>query len=221
MGSIFTERPGRRRCDDFSFRCMASRLRGCSSLFSAHFPIAITWSRPITPASTAVTGQTRKIDTFDHIAETMNHFTEALSSHALHALCRTMAALVGFRLGAPGAGQRRLSRTWPTIRVWGKFENTRAFWADRTANGALRFLNLLSLCRRCARAMSEATSNMVNATTPDLWTDEFYFLNQPARSRFSDLSTITHQRRKLSQVASLMREKQPGACWVIWGVIIV
>ena len=61
MGSpSSTERPGRKTrrrffcCTDFPHR------RGCSSRSSRGCPIAIIWSRPITPASDTATGRTRR-----------------------------------------------------------------------------------------------------------------------------------------------------------------
>src|SRR5258708_22752587 len=56
----FTERAGRKRRQRFC--CCTGFLPhpGCSSPCSLGFPITITLSRPITPASDTVTGQTRQ-----------------------------------------------------------------------------------------------------------------------------------------------------------------
>ena len=58
--------------------------RGCSSRSSPGFPIAITWSHPITQASDTATWPDPKqfAYTFDHYAGIMNHFTEMLGPWA-------------------------------------------------------------------------------------------------------------------------------------------
>src|ERR1700694_703735 len=61
MGSLsFTERPARKTRRRFSCCTDFPLHRGCSSLSSPGSPIAITWSRPITPASDTATGRIRK-----------------------------------------------------------------------------------------------------------------------------------------------------------------
>jgi hypothetical protein len=81
MGFPFFTESSVRKTGEHFYCCTDSRHpRGCSSLSSLGFPIANTSSRLTTPAS----GHSNWPDpkrfayTFDHIAEIMNPFTEAL-----------------------------------------------------------------------------------------------------------------------------------------------
>jgi len=57
----------------------------------------------------------------------------------------------------------------------------------------------------------------VDRYDPDLWTDEFAFLNQPARpTSKATSSTTTHERRRLPQVASL-DAREAASAFVLWG----
>ncbi len=56
------------------------------------------------------------------------------------------------------------------------WKTRRAFWADRTANEAALRANLLSL--QATRTRHGGNDANVERYNPDLWTDEFYFLNQ-------------------------------------------
>ncbi|MGC2637503.1 MAG: alpha/beta fold hydrolase [Acidobacteriaceae bacterium] len=62
----------------------------------------------------------------------------------------------------------------------------RALWADRTAIESALRTNLLSL--EAARARHVGNDPDSERHDPDLWTDEFYFLNQPGQAEIqSDL----------------------------------
>src|SRR6266436_6347520 len=96
---FFTEKPGRKTHRRFSY-CTDSRLlRGCSSPSSPSFLITITLSRPITPASDIVTGQTRKNSRTRSITspKTMNRFTEALGLSRYTLYMQDYGGPVGFR----------------------------------------------------------------------------------------------------------------------------
>jgi pimeloyl-ACP methyl ester carboxylesterase len=92
----------------------------------------------------------------------------------------------------------------------------RAFWADRAANeGALR-TNLLSLATTQTRHVGNDPN--VEGYDHDLWTDEFYFLNQPGQAEiqsdlFYDYRTNVDSYPKWQ---TWMRQKQPRLL-VIWG----
>jgi hypothetical protein len=83
------------------------------------------------------------------------------------------------------------------------WKTRRAFWADRAANENALRTNLLSL--QTTRTRHVGTDPNVERYDPNLWTDEFYFLNQPGQAEIqSDLFyDYRTNRRKLSQVASL------------------
>ena len=81
--------------------------------------------------------------TFDHFAEIMNHFTEALRALALHALHAGLRRPGGLSHdpGTPGAGggSHRSGRGRAQPGLGENWKTRRAFWADRAANeSALR-----------------------------------------------------------------------------------
>ncbi len=158
--------------------------------------------------------------TFDHIAEVMNHFTEALGLSHYNLYMQDYGGPVGFRmiLAHPErveslivqdavAHNEGLGAIWKT---------RRAFWADRTANETALRTNLLSLA--AARARHVGDDPNVERHDPDLWTDEFYFLNQPGQIEiqsdlFYDYRTNVESYPKWQ---AWMREKQPHLL-IVWG----
>ena len=158
--------------------------------------------------------------TFDHIAEIMDHFTEALGLSRYALYMQDYGGPVGFRmiLAHPERAQALIVQD-AVAHNTGLGENwktRRAFWADRAANeGALR-TNLLSL--GAAKARHAGNDPNVERHDPDLWTDEFYFLNQPGQADiqsdlFYDYRTNVDAYPKWQ---AWMREKQPHLL-LIWG----
>jgi pimeloyl-ACP methyl ester carboxylesterase len=158
--------------------------------------------------------------TFDHYAEIMNHFTEALGLKKYTLYMQDYGGPVGFRmaLAQPDrieslivqdavAHNSGLGPPWKT---------RRAFWADRTANESALRANLLSLAATRVRHIGSDPS--VERYDPDLWTDEFAFLSQPVQAQiqsdlFYDYRTNVDAYPKWQ---AWMREKQPRLM-VIWG----
>jgi pimeloyl-ACP methyl ester carboxylesterase len=158
--------------------------------------------------------------TFDHIAEVMNHFTETLGLSRYSLYMQDYGGPVGFRmiLAHPErvealivqdavAHNEGLGANWKT---------RRAYWADRAANETALRTNLLSMA--AARARHVGDDPNVERHDPDLWTDEFYFLNQPGQAEiqsdlFYDYRTNVDAYPKWQ---AWMREKQPRLL-VIWG----
>jgi pimeloyl-ACP methyl ester carboxylesterase len=128
--------------------------------------------------------------TFDHIAEIMNHFAEALGLSRYTLYMQDYGAPVGFRmvLAHPErvealivqdgvAHNEGLGANWKT---------RRAFWKDRAANEAALRSNLLSLQTTKTRHVGDDPN--VVLYDPDLWTDEYAFLNAPGQAEIqSDL----------------------------------
>jgi len=158
--------------------------------------------------------------TFDNYAEIMNHFTEALELSRYTLYMQDYGGPVGFRmiLAHPQrvealivqdavAHNEGLGANWRT---------RRAFWIDRATNeGALR-ANLLSLSATRTRHIGNDPN--VERYDPDLWTDEFHFLNRPGQAEiqsdlFYDYRTNVDAYPKWQ---SWMRENQPRLL-VIWG----
>jgi len=158
--------------------------------------------------------------TFDHYAEVMNHFTEALGLSRYTLYMQDYGGPVGFRmiLAHPQrvealivqdavAHNEGLGVNWKT---------RRAFWADRATNESALRANLLSLSATRTRHIGNDPN--VERYDPDLWTDEFYFLNQPGHADiqsdlFYDYRTNVEDYPKWQ---AWMREKQPRLM-VIWG----
>jgi pimeloyl-ACP methyl ester carboxylesterase len=158
--------------------------------------------------------------TFDHIAETMHHFIEALGLSRYTLYMQDYGGPVGFRMalahpdGIEGliiqdavAHNEGLGAIWKT---------RRAFWIDRTANESALRTNLLSL--QTTRTRHVGSDPNVERYDPDLWTDEFAFLNQPGQAEiqtdlFYDYRTNVENYPRWQ---AWMREKQPRLL-VIWG----
>jgi pimeloyl-ACP methyl ester carboxylesterase len=128
--------------------------------------------------------------TFDHIAAVMNGFTEAVGITRYTLYMQDYGGPVGFRMALAHpdrvqalivqdavAHNEGLGANWAT---------RRAFWADRPAyDDALR-RNLLSMAATKTRHVGDDPN--VELYDPDLWTDEFAFLNAPGQAQIqSDL----------------------------------
>ncbi|HEX8816170.1 MAG TPA: alpha/beta hydrolase [Terriglobales bacterium] len=158
--------------------------------------------------------------TFDHCAEIMNHFTEALGLSRYNLYMQDYGGPVGFRMALAHperiealivqdavAHNEGLGANWKT---------RRAFWADRAPNETALRANLLSL--DAARARHVGPDPDVERHDPDLWTDEFYFLSQPGQAEiqsdlFYDYRTNVDAYPKWQE---WMQKTQPRLL-VVWG----
>jgi pimeloyl-ACP methyl ester carboxylesterase len=158
--------------------------------------------------------------TFDHIAEVMNHFTVAVGLSKYSLYMQDYGGPVGFRMVLQNperveslivqdavAHNSGLGANWKT---------RRAFWADRPANEEALRVNLLSLATARSRHVGDDPN--VERHDPDLWADEYYFLNQPGQAEiqsdlFYDYRTNVENYPKWQ---SWMQQKQPRLL-VIWG----
>jgi pimeloyl-ACP methyl ester carboxylesterase len=158
--------------------------------------------------------------TFDHIADVMTHFTESLNLAHYTLYMQDYGGPVGFRmvLAHPERVQALivqdavshnsgLSENWKT---------RRAFWADRAPNEEKLRVNLLSLdTTRTRHVGNDPRPELYN---PDLWINEYNFLNQPGQADiqsdlFYDYRTNVESYPKWSV---WMRERQPRLL-VLWG----
>jgi pimeloyl-ACP methyl ester carboxylesterase len=158
--------------------------------------------------------------TFDHIAEVVNHFTVAVGLSKYSLYMQDYGGPVGFRMVLQNperveslivqdavAHNSGLGANWKT---------RRAFWADRPTNEEALRVNLLSLA--AARSRHVGDDPNVERHDPDLWTDEYYFLNQPGQAEiqselFYDYRTNVENYPKWQ---AWMQQKQPRLL-VIWG----
>jgi pimeloyl-ACP methyl ester carboxylesterase len=158
--------------------------------------------------------------TFDHIAETMRHFTEALELSRYTLYMQDYGGPVGFRMALAHPDriealivQDAVAHNEGLGAIW---KTRRAFWADRAANESALRTNLLSL--QTTRTRHVGGDPNVERYDPDLWTDEFAFLNQPGQVEiqsdlFYDYRTNVENYPRWQ---AWMREKQPRLL-VIWG----
>ena len=128
--------------------------------------------------------------TFDHIAAVMEDFTEALGLSRYSMYMQDYGGPVGFRMALAHpervqslmvqdavAHNEGLGKNWVT---------RRAFWADRAANEEALRKNLLSMAATKTRHVGDDPN--VELYDPDLWTDEYAFLNSPGQAQIqSDL----------------------------------
>jgi len=134
--------------------------------------------------------------TFDHYAEIISHFTEALGLKRYTLYMQDYGGPVGFRMALAHpewieaiivqdavAHNEGLGVNWKT---------RRAFWDDRQANESALRTNLLSLVTTRIRHVGSDPD--VERYDPDLWTDEFIFSISLARPTFkATFSTTTAQ----------------------------
>jgi pimeloyl-ACP methyl ester carboxylesterase len=158
--------------------------------------------------------------TFDHIAEVMNHFTEAMGLAHYNLYMQDYGGPVGFRmiLAHPERVERLIVQDAVAHNegLGANWKTRRAFWADRAANEAALRTNLLSLATTQSRHAGGDPD--VERHDPDLWTDEYYFLNQPGQGDiqvelFYDYRTNVENYPKWQ---AWMQKNQPKLL-VIWG----
>ncbi|HEY6328145.1 MAG TPA: alpha/beta hydrolase [Blastocatellia bacterium] len=158
--------------------------------------------------------------TFDRYAEVMSHFTEALGLSHFTLYMQDYGGPVGFRMALVHperiealivqdavSHNEGLGASWVT---------RRAFWADRPAHEEALRTNLLSLAATKTRHLGDDPN--VERYDPDLWTDEYAFLNAPGQAQiqsdlFYDYRTNVDAYPKWQ---AWMREKRPRLL-VIWG----
>jgi len=158
--------------------------------------------------------------TFDHIAEVMNHFTEAVALPRYTLYMQDYGGPVGFRMALQHPDRIEALIVQDAVAhnegLGANWKTRRTFWADRAANETALRTNLLSLAATRTRHVGDDPN--VERYDPDLWTDEFRFLNQPGQAEiqsdlFYDYRTNVDSYPKWQ---AWMREKQPRLL-VIWG----
>jgi pimeloyl-ACP methyl ester carboxylesterase len=158
--------------------------------------------------------------TFDHIAEVMNHFTEAIGLAHYTLYMQDYGGPVGFRMSLAHPERVQTLIVQDAVAhdtgLGANWKARRAFWADRAPNESALRSNLLSLATTRTRHLGSDPD--VERYDPNLWTDEFYFLNQPGQpdiqsDLFYDYRTNVKDYPKWQ---AWMRAKQPRLL-VIWG----
>ena len=158
--------------------------------------------------------------TFDHLAEIIAHFTEGLGLVRYTLYMQDYGGPVGFRMAL--AHPERVEALIVQVAVahneglGANWKTRRAFWANRAANEAALRANLLSLAATRTRHIGSDPN--VERYDPDLWTDEFAFLNQPGQADIqSDLFFDYRSNvEAYPKWQAWMRQRQPRL-HVIWG----
>lgn len=158
--------------------------------------------------------------TFDRLAEIMSHFTNTMGLSRYTLFMQDYGGPVGFRMALSRPErinalvvQNAVAHNEGLGAIW---KARRAFWADRAANEETLRTNLLSLAT--TRARHVGTDPDVERYDPDLWADEFAFLNQPGHAQiqsdlFYDYRTNVDSYPKWQ---AWLRERQPRLL-VVWG----
>ena len=121
--------------------------------------------------------------TFDHLAKIIVDFAEQQHLDHYTLFVQDYGAPVGFRMALTHPEnvqamivQNAVSHEEGLSPLWAV---RRAFWQDRSAHEAEVRSNLLSL--EATRKRHVGTSPDPTLYDPDLWLDEYYFLNQPGQ----------------------------------------
>jgi len=158
--------------------------------------------------------------TFDHFAEIMNLFAEALGLARYTLYMQDYGGPVGFRLALAHPErietlivQNAVAHNAGLGAIW---ETRRAFWANRAVHENALRANLLS--PTTTRTRHVGSDPDVERYDPDLWTDEIAFLSRPGQADiqsdlFYDYRTNVDAYPKWQ---AWMRERQPRLL-VLWG----
>src|SRR5258706_5755349 len=158
--------------------------------------------------------------TFDHYAEIMTHFTEALGLSRYTLYMQDYGGPVGFRMALAHPDRIEALIVQDAVShnegLGANWKPRRAFLADRAANESTLRANLLSLATTRTRHVGNDPN--LERYAPDLWTDEFAFLSQPGQvdiqsDLFYDYRTNVDSYPKWQ---AWMRERRPRLL-VIWG----
>jgi len=158
--------------------------------------------------------------TFDHIASVMHDFALALGLSRYTLYMQDYGGPVGFRmaLAHPEAVQALIVQDAVAHNegLGANWATRRAFWADRSTHEEALRKNLLSMAATKTRHVGDDPN--VELYDPDLWNDEYAFLNSPGQAQiqsdlFYDYRTNVENYPKWQ---AWMQKTQPSLL-VIWG----
>ena len=158
--------------------------------------------------------------TFDSLAKVMQGFVEQLHLQRYTLFMQDYGGPVGFRMALANPEkvqaiiiQNAVSHEEGLSPIWSV---RRAFWQDRAAHEAEVRANLLSL--QATKNRHVGTSPDLSQYNPDLWVDEYYFLNQPGQAEIQLDLFYDYQNNVKSypKWQRWLRDHQP-ALLVLWG----
>lgn len=157
---------------------------------------------------------------FDHIASVMHDFTLAVGLPRYTLYMQDYGGPVGFRMALTHSERVKALIVQDAVAhnegLGANWATRRAFWADRQTNEEALRKNLLSLAATMTRHVGDDPN--VDLYDPDLWTDEYAFLNSPGQAQiqsdlFYDYRTNVENYPKWQ---AWMQKTQPSLL-VIWG----
>jgi pimeloyl-ACP methyl ester carboxylesterase len=158
--------------------------------------------------------------TFDHIASIMNDFTQVLGLSQFTLYMQDYGGPVGFRMVLAHPDRVKALIVQDAVAhnegLGARWATRRAFWADRAAHEEALRTNLLSIAVTKTRHIGDDPN--IELYDPDLWTDEYAFLNSPGQAQiqsdlFYDYRTNVDAYLKWQ---AWMQKVQPRLL-VIWG----
>ncbi|WP_262060211.1 alpha/beta fold hydrolase [Streptomyces sp. STR69] len=158
--------------------------------------------------------------TFDHLAEVMNGFVDTLGIEHCTLVVQDYGGPVGFRMAMAHPErlealviQNAVAHESGLGPLW---ETRRAFWADRATHEPELRENFLSLAATRGRHLGNDPAT--DRYDPDLWTDEFAFLNRPGQADIQ-VDLFYDYRTNLAAYPvwqQWLRARQPRTL-VLWG----
>src|SRR3984885_10817856 len=158
--------------------------------------------------------------TFDHIASIMDDFTQTLGLSHYTLYMQDYGGPVGFRmaLAHPERVQALIAQDAVAHNegLGANWATRRAFWTDRPAHEEALRTNLLSLATTKTRHIGDEPN--VELYDPDLWTDEYAFLNAPKQAQLQSDLFYNYRTNVVAYTTwqAWMRRTQPRLL-VIWG----
>ena len=158
--------------------------------------------------------------TFDHLAQVMGEFVEALNLQHYTLFLHDYGGPVGMRMAIANPEkidaliiQNAVSHQEGLSSLW---DARRAFWNDRASHETAFRKSFLSL--ETTRNRHLGTSPHPEQIDPDSWTDEFYFLNQPGQADIQTDLFYDYQNNVKAYPTwqKWLREHQPPML-VLWG----
>src|SRR5215475_899960 len=158
--------------------------------------------------------------TFDHIAAVIDAFTQALGLSYYTLYMQDYGGPVGFRLALAHPErvqalivQNAVAHNEGLGAIWA---TRRAFWGDRPAHAAALRENLLSLATTKARHLGDDPH--LERYDPDLWTDEYAFLNAPGQAQLQTELFYDYRTNVAAypQWQTWLQQMQPKLL-VLWG----
>lgn len=158
--------------------------------------------------------------TFSHLATVIERFVDVLGLARYHLYVQDYGAPIGMRLAVAQPNRLRSliiqNAALHEDALGPLWDVRRAFWADRAAHETAFRANFLSLA--ATRQRHVGSDPDVERYDPDLWTDEFRFLSDPAQADIQVDLFYDYRTNVASYDAwgAWLRKHQPPTL-VLWG----